>query len=254
VYRENPGSTTYGLVGQVAENTAATASTTYSFTDTGTAPGAAPDSGPLFPTATNPGIDCSSGPGSWLPATSTTADSSIEQEIGLDQAFAKANGLTNYTPAAVVTGEHSGVENPNMAAALTATGITTIGSDASRQPQQHTIGSALTAPRYPSNIYYNASNFPDQLNEYNSLYVAQGDSVGSTQFPSETGRCVDTSATTCRATPATEADFLASAGSPRRCRRPRPSTWRCHGLVRCPHTLAGLSADMSLVMLLVPTR
>ena len=210
VYRENPGSTTYGLVGQVPENTAATASTTYSFTDTGTAPGAAPDSGPLFPTATNPGIDCSSGAGSWLPATSTTADSSIEQEIGLDQAFAKANGLTNYTPAAVVTGEHSGVENPNMATALTATGITTIGSDASRQPQQYTIGSALTAPRYPSNIYYNASNFPDQLNEYNSLYVAQGDSVGSTQFPSETGRCVNTSATTCRATPATEADFLAS--------------------------------------------
>ena len=69
VYRENPGSTTYGLVGQVPENTAATSSTTYSFTDTGTAPGEAPDSGPLFPTATNPGIDCSSAAGSWLPAT-----------------------------------------------------------------------------------------------------------------------------------------------------------------------------------------
>ena len=35
VYRENPGSTTYGLVGQVAENPSATSSTTYSFTDTG---------------------------------------------------------------------------------------------------------------------------------------------------------------------------------------------------------------------------
>ena len=210
VYRENPGSTTYGLVGQVPENTAATSSTTYSFTDTGTAPGEAPNSGPQFPTATNPGIDCSSAAGSWLPASSTQADSSIGQEIGLDQAFAKANGLTNYTPDAVVTGEHSGVENPNMPAALTGTGITTIGSDASRQPQQYTIGSALTAPRYPSNIYYNASNFPDQLNEYNTLYVAQGDPLGSTQFPSETGHCTSTSATTCRTTPATEADFLAS--------------------------------------------
>ncbi len=46
VYREGPGSSTYGLVGQVAENTAATSATTYSFTDTGTAAGAAPDSGP----------------------------------------------------------------------------------------------------------------------------------------------------------------------------------------------------------------
>ena len=73
VYRENPGATTYGLVGQVAENPSATSSTTYSFTDTGTNPGDAPNSGPEFPTATNPGIDCSSASGSWLPASSTAA-------------------------------------------------------------------------------------------------------------------------------------------------------------------------------------
>jgi len=210
IYRENPGSATYGLVGHVAENPAATSATTYSFTDTGATPGEAPNSGPQFPTATNPGIDCSSAAGSWLPATSATADSSIEQEIGLDQAFGKANGLANFTPTAIVTGEHSGIENPDMPAALTGTGITAIGSDASRQPQQYTIGPALTAPRYPSNIYYNASNFPDELNEYNTLYVAQGDSLGSTQFPGETGHCAGSSSTTCRTTPATEADFLAS--------------------------------------------
>ena len=117
---------TYGLVGQVAENPSATSGTTYSFTDTGaTTPGAAPNSGPDFPTATNPGIDCAAAAGSWLPASSTQPDSSIEQEIGLDQAFAAANGLTNYTPAAVVTGEHSGVENPNMPAALAGAGVTT---------------------------------------------------------------------------------------------------------------------------------
>ncbi|MGA2827584.1 MAG: putative Ig domain-containing protein [Streptosporangiaceae bacterium] len=210
VYREDPGATTYGLVGQVPENTASTASTTYSFTDTGTAAGEAPNSGPGFPTATNPGIDCSTAAGSWLPATSTTADSSIEQEIGLDQAFAAANKLTNYSPAVVVTGEHSGIENPNMPAALAGVGVTTFAQDASRQPQQYSLGAALGAPRYPSNIYYNADNFTDELNEYNSLYVAQGDSLGSTQFPSETGHCTDTSATTCRTTPATEADLLAS--------------------------------------------
>ena len=88
--------------------------------------------------------------------------------------------------------------------------MTTFAQDASRQPQQYSLGAALGAPRYPSNIYYNAANWPDELNEYNTLYVAQGDSLGNTTYPSETGHCTDTSATTCRTTPATEADFLAS--------------------------------------------
>ena len=212
IYREDPGTSSYGLVGQVPENPSATSGTTYSFTDTGaTAPGVAPNSGPDFPTATNPGIDCAPGTGSWLPASSTQPDSSIEQEIGLDQAFAAANGLTNYTPAAVVTGEHSGVENPNMPSALNATGVTTFAQDASRQPQQYSLGGALGAPRYPSNIYYNASNWPDELNEYNTLYVAQGVSLGDPAWPGDTGHCVDTVDTTCLSQPATEA-----ACSPRR--------------------------------------
>ncbi len=202
VYRAAAGSTTYGLVGQVAENPSATSSTTYSFTDTGGSAGAGPSSTSTFPTATNPGIDC----GTWLPATSTTADSSIEQEIGLNQAFAAANGLTNFTPAAVVTGEHSGIENPNMPASLAGTGVTTFAQDASRQPQQNSLGAALGAPRYPSNIYYNASNWPDELNEYNTLYAAPSVSLGN----GETGHCQNTSSTTCITTPATEATVLAS--------------------------------------------
>jgi hypothetical protein len=211
VYREDPGSGSYGLVGQVPENQSATSGTTYTFTDTGaTTPGVAPNSGPDFPTATNPGIDCAGGTSSWLPASSTSPDSSIEQEIGLDQAFAAANGLTNYTPAAVVTGEHSGVENPNMPAALAATGVTTFAQDASRQPQQYSLGAALGAPRYPSNIYYNASNWPDELNEYNTLYVKQGVPLGDPGYPGDTGHCVDTADTTCISQPATEASLLAS--------------------------------------------
>jgi hypothetical protein len=211
IYREDPGSSSFGLVGQVPENPSATSATTYSFTDTGTTdPGVAPNSGPDFPTATNPGIDCAPGAGSWLPASSTQPDSSIEQEIGLDQAFAAANGLTNYTPAAVVTGEHSGVENPNMPAALAGVGVTTFAEDASRQPQQYSLGGALGAPRYPSNIYYNASNWPDELNEYNTLYVKQGVSLGDPAWPGDTGHCVDTVDTTCLSQPATEAGLLAS--------------------------------------------
>ena len=209
IYRENPGTTTYGLVGQVAENPAATAATTYSFSDTGaTVPGAVPDSGPLFPTATNPGIDCANG--GWLPTTSATADSSISQEIALNQAFASANQLPNYSAAALITGEHSGVESPNMASALTAAGVSTFAQDASRQPQQYTLGNAAGAPRYPSNIYYNAATWADQINEYNTLYVAPGVNLGDPANPSETGHCGQTSSTTCITTPATEATILAA--------------------------------------------
>ncbi len=206
IYREDPGSTTFGLVGQVAENPSATSSTTYSFTDNGTTPGAAPGSGPTFPSATNPGIDCASGAGSWEPATSTSDDASIGQEIGMDQAFAAANGLTNYNPAAVVTGEHSGLENPNMTAGLEGVDVNVFAQDGSRQPTQYSLGTAQGAPRYPSNIYYNAANWPDELNEYNTLYVAQGVSIGN----GEVGHCDDTSSTTCLSAPATEAQVLAS--------------------------------------------
>ena len=94
-----------------------------------------------------------------------------------------------------------------MPASLAGTGITTIAADASRQPQVYTLGPALTAPRYPSNIYYNAANWPDQLNEYNTLYVQQGISIGT---GTGTGHCAGTTVTTCRAAPAAEADVLAS--------------------------------------------
>ena len=207
IYREDPGGTSFGLVGTVPENSAATSSTMYSFVDSGArAPGAPPSTSAIYPTATNPGIDV----GSWIPAVSSTPDSSIEQEIGLNDAFAAANGLTHFSTSALVTGEHSGLENPNMAAALNATGVTTIAADASRQPQQYQIGAASTAPRYPSNIYYNASNWPDEINEYATLYVAAGDSLGDARYPQETGRCVDTAVTTCVTTPPTEASILAS--------------------------------------------
>ncbi len=211
VYRENPGATTYGLVGQVAE---AGTTPTYSFTDRGTTtPGEAPGSTDEFPTATNPGIDCSSAPGSWEATTDPTnaTDVSIDTEIGLDQAFAAANALPNYTPAAVVTGEHSGIENPNMSAALAGVGVTTFASDASRQSGSFTLGAADNAPRYPSNIYYNAANWTDELNEYNTLYASTTTQIGTTTGgQAEFGHCVDTSSTTCLSAPATQASLIDS--------------------------------------------
>ena len=117
----------------------------------------------------------------------------------------------------VITGEHSGIENPNMPAALHNVGVNVFAADASRQPQQYALSSggttAESAPRYPSNIYYNASNWPDEINEYNTLYVAPGVSLGNPTYPSETGHCVASGATTCLTTPATEASILASESS-----------------------------------------
>ncbi len=215
IYRQNPGSSTYGLVGQIPEDTTGALSTYY-FVDNGTtAPGAGPATTDAYPTATNPGIDCAgTGGADWTPATATDPTTSIEGQIGLDVAFAKNNGFTNYNPNAVITGEHSGLESPNMPAAMAGTGIQVFGSDGSRQPNTYTISSgtnvAHAAPRYPSNVYYNAANWPDELNEYNTLYVAPGVSIGNTQYPGETGHCAASGVTTCSTTPATEATVLAS--------------------------------------------
>ena len=215
IYRQDPGSSSYGLVGQIPEDTTGALSTYY-FVDNGTtAPGAGPETTDSYPTATNPGIECSGSNGNdWTPATATDPTTSIEGQIGLDVAFAKNNGFTNFNANAMVTGEHSGLESPNMPAAMAGTGIQVFGSDGSRQPNAYTISSgsnvAHAAPRYPSNVYYNASNWPDELNEYNTLYVAPGVSLGNPQYPSETGRCAASSVTTCATTPATEASVLAS--------------------------------------------
>jgi hypothetical protein len=212
VYRSTTQTGPFGLIGQVAEDPTGK-TTSYSFTDTGAVtPGSSPSSSSTFPTATNPGIECA--PGGWDPASSTSPDASIDQEIGLDVAFADANGLTNFSPSAVVTGEHSGLENPEMPTAFADMGITTFAADASRQANQYTISgtsgatsvTAYSSPRYPTNIYYNAPTWADELNEYNTLYVAEGDSIGD----GETGRCVDTSSTSCLTAPATQSDVLAS--------------------------------------------
>jgi hypothetical protein len=113
--------------------------------------------------------------------------------------FARANRIP-IRAAELVTGEHSGLANPAMPSALAATGITAIAADASRQPDQYTIGPARTVPRHPSNVYYNVGTFAEQLDEYNYLYLP----------PELGGACVPTPVTTCLSRPATYEEFLAS--------------------------------------------
>ena len=68
-------------------------STTYSFTDTGHHPRCGADSEPGLPDRHQPRHRLlRRGPAAGCRPRSTTADASIEQEIGLDQAFAAANG------------------------------------------------------------------------------------------------------------------------------------------------------------------
>ena len=213
IYREDPGTTTYGLVGQVAENGT---TPTYSFTDTGaTTPARLPGSSRHLPHRHQPGhrlLECGRAAGIRR-STSTTTDASIGTEIGLDQAFAAANALPNYTPAAVVTGEHSGLENPNMPAALAGVGrhhlrLRRLPPVGALRPSGHRPNSA---PRYPSNIYYNASNWADELNEYNTLYASTTTQIGTnSDNQPEYGHCGDSSSTTCLTAPATEASLIAS--------------------------------------------
>jgi hypothetical protein len=159
-----------------------------SFTDDGsTLPGAA---APSANTAGSPDLGCAT----WMPT------STLVSEISKNQTFARNNKLPAFDKASLVTGEHSGLDNPNMPAALRQTGITTVAADASRQFGQYVLGPARTAPRYPSNIYYNVSTWNQLIDEYNHIYLT----------PDKGGTCQNTSTTTCLSQPATKASILAS--------------------------------------------
>ncbi|MGW0858440.1 hypothetical protein [Streptomyces sp. NPDC002690] len=134
-------------------------------------------------------------------STQWVSQAQISSEISTNAAWGQAKGLP-IDGTELITGEHSGffvtpqqpVDNPNLAPAFTANGIQWAGSDNSRDPQQRQVGSALTVPRYPLNIYYNAGTKADEVDEYNFIYGsrAQGGS----------GICDDNPATTtCLAAP-----------------------------------------------------
>lgn len=121
----------------------------------------------------------------------------IKDEITKNVAWAKSKGLP-IDPAELVTGEHSGLFNPNMAQVLTDTGIKWFGDDNSRRPAQWQLGPALSLPRYPTNVYYNVATRAEQLDEYNYLYLP----------PELGGSCVNTSTTTCFSKPATWSEYV----------------------------------------------
>ena len=145
--------------------------------------------------------------------TEWLSQAKIISEIQLNQAWATAHHLTNFDPAVLVTGEHSGllalpqqtVDNPLLAPALTATGITVTASDASRESASRLVQgstSTVTVPRRPMNIFYNVGTYADEVSEYNWFYA-----------PAPDGNCTASTTTTCITTPllaATPAEAQAS--------------------------------------------
>jgi hypothetical protein len=125
------------------------------------------------------------------------AQETLVGQIGDNVAWAAAHGLP-IDGAELVTGEHSGLHNAAMPAALGATGVRWIAADNSREPSPYAIGSAQTVPRHPTNVYYNVATRDEQLDEYNHIYLAPAG-----------GRCVASATNTCRSAPATWTDFVA---------------------------------------------
>lgn len=110
----------------------------------------------------------------------STAD--ISAEISRNITWAKQNKV-QLSKSDLVTGEHSGLavmpqqpnDNPNLAAALSANGISSIASDASREPGQRVVGPAETVPRHPMNIFYNVATAAEEVDEYNWVYTSTAD-------------------------------------------------------------------------------
>ncbi|MFF3286838.1 hypothetical protein [Streptomyces sp. NPDC003023] len=120
----------------------------------------------------------------------------ISGQIADNRAWGRRAGLPMRDDE-LVTGEHSGLkvlpqqtdDNPNLAPALADNAITSLASDNSRDREQRRVGPALTVPRHPMNVFYNAGRTAEQVDEYNWIYTRASDG-GS-------GICESSAVTTC---------------------------------------------------------
>ncbi|MGY0462936.1 hypothetical protein ACW14Y_22215 [Kitasatospora sp. cg17-2] len=124
----------------------------------------------------------------------------ITSQIKNNLDWAAARGLA-LDKSELVTGEHSGLltapqetsDNPYLAPSLAANGVKWTASDASREPAQRAVGAALTVPRYPMNVFYNAATAKEETDEYNWIYTSAANG-GS-------GVCENNANSTCLPTP-----------------------------------------------------
>lgn len=133
-------------------------------------------------------------------STKYVSRSTISAQIADNRSWGRRAGLPLRNDE-LVTGEHSGLrilpqqpdDNPNLAPALADNAVAWLGSDNSRDRAQRRVGSALTVPRYPMNVFYNAGRTAEQIDEYNWIYTRAADG-GS-------GICETAANSTCLAEP-----------------------------------------------------
>ena len=153
IYRATGGSTNYGLVGQVPEN--GDDAHLQLHRHRGDRTGRRSRSHRRLPDRHQPWhrlcseLGRSRGPPSWEPATSTSDRLLHRAGDRPRRRLRRRQQPAELQPSVVVTGEHSGVENPNMPAALQGAGVTAFAADASRQPQQYNLGARGVGPPLP---------------------------------------------------------------------------------------------------------
>jgi hypothetical protein len=150
--------------------------------------------------------------------TATTDDGTTPLTLTITDG--QAAGTAGAPPAANGAALAPYPQNPNSLSGLSSAGIGFVATDASKTypvdpanvagaqwPQGSTFtegtppSSLQTVPRYPSNVYYNVSRQGQQLDEYNWIYVAPANGGGCVPVPQ---------VTTCRTTPATWSEYVAS--------------------------------------------
>ncbi|WP_051338177.1 hypothetical protein [Streptomyces flavidovirens] len=122
----------------------------------------------------------------------------ISAQIRDNHDWAVGRGLT-VDRAELVTGEHSGLktlpqqpaDNPNLAGALADNGVKWVASDNSREPEQRALGSALTVPRHPMNVYYNVGTAAEMTDEYNWIYTSRADGGSGVCETNPGSTCLD---------------------------------------------------------------
>ncbi|KUH39367.1 MULTISPECIES: hypothetical protein [Streptomyces] len=131
-------------------------------------------------------------------ATRWVSRAEIAAQIRDNHAWAVAKGLP-VDRTELVTGEHSGLatlpqqprDNPNLAGALADTGVKWIASDNSREPAQRPVGTALTVPRHPMNVYYNVGTAAEMTDEYNWIYTRRSDGGSGVCETNPASTCLD---------------------------------------------------------------
>ncbi|MEU6543700.1 hypothetical protein [Streptomyces sp. NPDC046859] len=124
--------------------------------------------------------------------------SEISAQIRDNHTWGVAEGLP-LDRTELVTGEHSGLktlpqqpaDNPDLAGALADNGVRWIASDNSREAAQRPVGSALTVPRYPMNVYYNTGTAREMADEYNWIYTSKADGGSGICESSSFSTCLD---------------------------------------------------------------